>query len=721
MRTRLSRYLIASAVSLMAATPVFCQGTSLTFAYTLADGNVHALANGATINFPSVNVGSTTTATVSIVNAGSSAASVTGLSVTGTGFTLYNPTLLPATVGTNQTLQFAIIFAPTQAGTSTGAFSINTLGTSISGTLSGSTPAPAFSVYYSDPATNNILSLPDGSTLPFTDTLVGNYSTIALLVSNSGIGTGSIKGVTLDNGKAGFQIVSLAPLPLTVGPSQQTTFGIRFTPQQAQSASDTLHIDCGSQTFAINLQAKGIATQYTYGWSNGTGSGSFPPGGTLALTDTAVGQATSVVITVSNAGTSASQISNIGVTGQGLSVSDLPALPVTLRAGASEHFTVTFAPTQPGVISGRLTVGNDTFTVSVTGVGPKLVYSYSSASSTVPVSEGGVVVFPPLSVGGTEKLSLSIQNTGTSAATISTISLAASNTIFTLSGLPSLPTKLDVGSTITFSVGFAPNNTGSLSTSLLVNASTFTLSGSGTEPAALPSYQFQGPSGNQQPAQQPTVGLTLAAPYPAALQGSLKLTFTSSVFTDDPSIQFATGSRTVNFTIPANSTQALFGSATTVPLQTGTTAGTILITPSFAMSSGFDMTPTSPATLSLNVQKAAPQLLTAVVSSESATSFTVTITGYSTTRAMKQFNVQISPKQGQNISGTSLTIDAGSAASAWFQSATSQSFGGSFLVTIPFALSNGSSTDDLVHMLQSLSITATNDVGASNAVTVTIP
>src|SRR5262249_15284812 len=101
-------------------------------------------------------------------------------------------------------------------------------------------------------------------------------------------------------------------------------------------------------------------------------------------------------------------------------------------------------------------------------------------------------------------------------------------------------------------------------------------------------------------------------------------------------------------------------------------------------------------------------------------SFTLVVNGYSTTRAIRQLDIDVSPKSGQSFSATHLTIDASSASSAWFQSATSQAFGGSFLVSIPFNLSNGNTADDLVHQLQSLSITATNDVGQSSAVSVTI-
>src|SRR5262249_47144281 len=231
-----------------------------------------------------------------------------------------------------------------------------------------------------------------------------------------------------------------------------------------------------------------------------------------------------------------------------------------------------------------------------------------------------------------------------------------------------------------------PNNTGTLTAVLRVNNASFTLSGAGTQPASLPSYQFQGPSGNQQPAQQQSVGLTLASAYPMAIQGTLKLSFLSAVFTDDPAIQFASGGRTVNFTIPANSTRALFNGNPSMALQTGTTAGTIVITPSFAMRSGFDMTPPVPDTLTIALPRAAPQLLNANITSETTSSFTLVLSGYSTTRAMRQLDVQFTPRQGESLSTGRLTIDVSSAASAWYQSTASQSSGGSFLAAIPFVL-----------------------------------
>ena len=50
------------------------------------------------------------------------------------------------------------------------------------------------------------------------------------------------------------------------------------------------------------------------------------------------------------------------------------------------------------------------------------------------------------------------------------------------------------------------------------------LIGSGTTPAALPSYTISGPSGTVAPQTQSNVSLTLAQSYPLDLTGTLTIT-----------------------------------------------------------------------------------------------------------------------------------------------------------------------------------------------------
>jgi hypothetical protein len=82
-------------------------------------------------------------------------------------------------------------------------------------------------------------------------------------------------------------------------------------------------------------------------------------------------------------------------------------------------------------------------------------------------------------------------------------------------------------------------------------------------------------------AQQRRISLRLPSPAPASASGNLRLDFQSDVppVSDDPAIRFvATGSRFASFTIREGDTQARFGADSDVAIQTGTTAGKILLT-----------------------------------------------------------------------------------------------------------------------------------------------
>jgi hypothetical protein len=79
---------------------------------------------------------------------------------------------------------------------------------------------------------------------------------------------------------------------------------------------------------------------------------------------------------------------------------------------------------------------------------------------------------------------------------------------------------------------------------------------------------------------QATVDLTLPTSFPYDVTGTLTLAFSSNaaIPADDPAIQFASGGRSVTFTIPANTHGAHFsGNSETGPIgfQAGTVAGTL--------------------------------------------------------------------------------------------------------------------------------------------------
>ena len=262
-----------------------------------------------------------------------------------------------------------------------------------------------------DPVTSNNVTVQDGGTVLFPDTVVNASTSVTVVVSNAGAGTGVINSISLGGSdSSSFQLLNLPPFPLGVPPNQQLRFGVRFSPQREQAASALLMIDLNGQVSTLNLQARSTQPKFVYSLSSGD---PISPGGTIALGDAVVGQTTSVVVTVLNQGSADGQIAAVSVTGQGFSVSDLPIVPFTLHAGDMQHFTLNVAPIQPGPITGRLVIGTDIFTVTATGIGSRLTYTYTSAGSSVPVSENGTVVFPPAAVGTNSTLDFSIQNTGT--------------------------------------------------------------------------------------------------------------------------------------------------------------------------------------------------------------------------------------------------------------------------------------------------------------------
>jgi hypothetical protein len=696
---------------------------NVTASYSLPDGNAVSLSSGTPVSFPPVDVNGTSTVAFDLFNQGTGSDTISGIALTGAAFRLSGLPAFPATIGLGQHLRFAIIFAPTQAGTYSGTFRIDLSNKAISGAMTGATATATLTLSYID-SNNNTFALQDGATLAFPDTLANALSTVTVVVGNTGKGTGTINSITLAGTDAtSFLLLGLPTMPASVAPNQQVRFGLRFSPLQRQTFSATLVVNLNGQPTTINLKAQGTGPQFTYSWSNSAGATTLSPGDTVAIPDTTVGDTSKVTITVGNTGTADGAVTSLTVTGQGFSLEDVPPLPVSLKQnGTPAQFTLKFTPTQAGAFTGRLAIGNDTFVLTGTALGAKLLYTYVSATSLVPVTDGGVVIFAPIPVGNRASLDFSVRNTGTTAATLSSINLPTATTVYAIVNGPALPMTLAVGASVTFSLAFAPATVGGVTSTLRVNEVSFTLSGTGTPPASLPAYDFQAPSSVQQPSSQPSVGLTLSAPYALDLRGTLTLSFVPSMVIDDPAIQFASGGRTVKFTIPANTTQALFAnSATSMPFQTGTVAGNLVITPNFALSGGFDLTPSSPVALTMTVPPSAPQISSAGIINQTLNSFTVLLSGYSTARAVSRLDIEVTPKAGTELTATQLTLDVSSASAAWFQSTLSeQSYGGMFSMEIPFKLPN-SSTADLVHKIQSLSIRATNQSGTSGAVSVSIP
>lgn len=234
-----------------------------------------------------------------------------------------------------------------------------------------------------------------------------------------------------------------------------------------------------------------------------------------------------------------------------------------------------------------------------------------------------------------------------------------------------------------------------------------------TKPLALtivappaPALSFTGLSGSVNPAAQPSFNVTLAAPYPIPILGSLTLEFTPDAVSpaDDPAIQFSTGGRTLNFTIPAGQTSAF----TTPPaFQTGTVAGAIKLTLRLT-AAGHDITPTPIPSVTVQVARSAPVIGTVQVVRTSG-GFEVRITGYSTPRQMTQAVFDFTAAVQAGLQTTSLTVSLGTAFTAWYAGTPSAQFGSQFLYTQPFTVQGE------IGAIAAGSVILSNAVGSSQA------
>ena len=392
-----------------------------------------------------------------------------------------------------------------------------------------------------------------------------------------------------------FQAQGVPLLPGVLAAGADLKFSIRYSPtQQIETDSGLLTVGLSSKTIRVALSGSGVGSLFTYEILNGDIVTPFVPNATVSIPDTPVGVTSSIAIRVRNTGNADGQIPIIATAGTGLQIPDLPLLPLTLAPGSSVIFTLAFTPTQAGSVTGRLRIGNDLFNVSAVGSGVLLNFAYSTGSTATNVPPNtGVVIFSPVTLGLTTSATFTITNTGTAQATVNSIALTDPRSPFVLRGLPPLPVSIPPQGSSSFRIDFAPIVPGPVVETLRIDTQTFTLSGTGLSAGAVPSYSFQ--ERNQRHGSTAAATAGLIDPFQAlcvGLTGTLRITQISDTFSVDPSVQFSTGGSSINFTIPANSTAAVFSNnSTTIQVQTGSVAGKIVLTPSFTLSSGLDVSP----------------------------------------------------------------------------------------------------------------------------------
>ena len=734
-RIRRSIWLPALISSLLFSGFAYAQTAGFPFQIRIQQGsNVVTVANGSGLVVGADNVGQTTVLKVNLSYRGQTTATFPQLAefLGSTDFQLVFPNAseLPIVLMPTQSLSFDIQFRPTTTNRVSAQFELpfaeapplsappgtQPLRGFVSLSLTGT--APDIVVSYVLQSELNVLGLAPGAKLVFPPTLVNGASQALVIISNRGSGAGTVNVVSVTG--AAFQAQGLPLFPVTLSSGQDFRFTLRYTPKQIETSTGKMQVTVGERVLSFDLEGSAISSTFAYEVLLDENPLTIQPGETFTLPDTVLGERTNVAIRIRNVGNSDGPINSINLIGTGFLLTDVPFLPQTLAPNAALVFTLIFAPQQAGESKGRLRIGNDSFEVTAKGIGPRLTYAYVAGTVNTPVAVGGPVIFSPVSISDSAQVNFVVHNAGTAPTTIANIGIVEPRSPFSIVGLPSLPVQLEADGSLQFGVVFKPTSPGFTSATLRIDAASFVLSGSGTPLPNLPGYRIRGVSDVLQPLQQPSVGLDLDAPYPVALTGILELSVQPDSFNADPAVQFSTGGRAVAFTIPANTTAAVFSNGSReVRLQTGTVSGAIILTPSFATTGGFSVTPDPPATMRATVLPGPPQLLNLQVASRTPTGLTLAITGYATTRSLSRLDFRFTSAPNFNVPNTTVTVNIASDADGWFRSTASQAFGGQFFIQVPFTLrSDQASVTSPLDALQSVAVTATNERGASNSLTV---
>jgi hypothetical protein len=288
-------------------------------------------ASTSSLNFGNILVGTSASKGVALTNTGTASVNISQVAITGAGFAVsgFSGAM---TLAAGQSFTLTVSFAPATAGSATGSLSVVSSATNSPATisLSGNGVQPQISV------------IP--TSVSFSNVTVGVTNTQMLTISNPGTANLSVTQALL--GGTGFSFSGLA-LPLYVPPGGSSAFTVGFTPTSASSFSGSLTLVNNTLNSPLVVSLAGTGVSPVLQLSASPSSISF---GSITT-----GTSATQSVTLANTGNSSVSLSQISVNGAGFSDAGF-ALPLTLAAGQSTSFSVTFAPTTIGSLSGSVAV-----------------------------------------------------------------------------------------------------------------------------------------------------------------------------------------------------------------------------------------------------------------------------------------------------------------------------------------------------------------------------
>jgi hypothetical protein len=287
------------------------------------------------------------------------------------------------------------------------------------------------------------------------------------------------------------------------------------------------------------------------------------------------------------------------------------------------------------------------------------------------------VDFGSVQVGQSNTQHFDIDNSTSQALALPNISVTGTD--FVSSGIiTGAATPLAPGGTVKFDIQFLPSAAGARTGALTISGYGYTLSGTGVS-APLPKPRLTINLPAQQSGQQGSIAVGLDAAAQSSGSGTLTLDFQPAPSgTSDPAIAFASGGRSVAFTVVPGAVQAQFGTATSALFQTGTTAGTVVMTAQLGGATDQHSITIGPATITV----------TSAQATRSASAIDVQVTGFDNTRTAGHLAFTFYDAGGNIVAPGTIQTDGTAAFSQFFQGSDA---GGAFLLHAVFPITGDSS------------------------------
>jgi len=321
-------------------------------------------ASPSSMGFGNVQIGSHDNLSETLTNTGSSSVTISQVNMAGSTFAVSGLSL-PLTLNPGQSANFGVTFSPISAGTLSGNLAIisnasnSTLNIGLSGTAAS---AAALSV--------------NPSSLSFGSIAMGSHKTLAATLINSGGTSATISGLTASG--SGYSVPGLASA-MTLGSGQSYTFNVTFAPTSSGSSNGSVLVASNASNTTLSIPLTGATTVL--------GTLAIAPS-TLNFGNVAVGTSQSQTATIS-AGTAPVTLSAAAVNSSQFSVSGL-SLPLTLAAGGTASFTVSFKPQAAGTASANISFASNATNTpaveSVSGSGTVATVQHSVTLSWIPSS-----------------------------------------------------------------------------------------------------------------------------------------------------------------------------------------------------------------------------------------------------------------------------------------------------------------------------------------------